>query len=445
MPDAILRLALPSPLRRLFDYRAPAGVLRSQLQPGMRLRVPFGRREMIGILVEVVDHSEVPADKLKPAIALLDAVPPLPASLFKLCLWTSQYYQHSLGDTLSWALPVLLRQGELAETRQERFWQIAPGARLDDPRVARAPRQREALATLAQHPHGVAHQLLSKLMLSKDSLDLLLAKELVTVEIRRHAPSERHEHWLAQPELPLNDEQRAAYEAIRAGFDHFHAFLLAGVTGSGKTEVYLQLIRETLQAGKQALVLIPEINLGPQTLARFEQRFNARIALVHSAVNDRERLESWLAARDGEADIIIGTRSALFTPMKNPGLIIIDEEHDGSYKQQEGLRYHARDLALVRARQENIPIVLGSATPSLESLHNAYTGRYGLLRLNERAGGAKQPRFLRLDVGDLAGADVLPVEDVLQRALDIEDAHVEQALGLVAQRLRSDPVGLDDA
>ena len=153
-----------------------------------------------------------------------------------------------------------------------------------------------------------------------------------------------------------------------------------------------------LAAGKQALVLIPEINLGPQTLARFEQRFNARIALLHSNINDRERLDAWLAARDGEADIIIGTRSALFTPMKNPGLIIIDEEHDASYKQQEGLRYHARDLALVRARQENLPIVLGSATPSLESLHNAHSGRYALLKLSQRAGNAQQPRFLRLDV-----------------------------------------------
>jgi primosomal protein N' (replication factor Y) (superfamily II helicase) len=398
VPDAILRLALPSPLRRLFDYRAPAGIERSVLQPGMRLRVPFGRREMIGILVEVTDHSEVPAEKLKPAIALLDNEAPLPASLFKLCLWTAQYYQHSLGDTLSWALPVLLRQGEPAEVRQERFWQIAEGASIDDPRIARAPKQKEALKTLAQHPHGVAHQLLSKLMLNRDSLNLLLAKELVTVEVRGHKPVERHEHWLAQPELPLNSEQRAAFEAIRSGFGSFHASLLAGVTGSGKTEVYLQLIRETLEAGKQALVLIPEINLGPQTLARFEQRFNARIALLHSAVNDRDRLDAWLAARDGEADIIIGTRSALFTPMKNPGLIIIDEEHDGSYKQQEGLRYHARDLALVRARQEDIPIVLGSATPSLESLHNAHTGRYALLRLNQRAGGAQQPRFLRLDV-----------------------------------------------
>ncbi|OCX25242.1 primosomal protein N' [Pseudomonas graminis] len=398
MPDAILRLALPSPLRRLFDYFAPAGVARSTLQPGMRLRVPFGRREMIGVLVEVVDHSDVPADKLKPAIAVLDAEAPLPPALFKLCLWTAQYYQHSLGDTFSWALPVLLRQGEPAEARQERFWHAAPDASVDDPRIARAPKQKEALRTLAQHPHGVAHQLLSKLMLNRDSLNLLLAKGLVTVEVRGHGPVERHEHWLAQPELPLNTEQRAAYEAIRSGFGSFHASLLAGVTGSGKTEVYLQLIRETLEAGKQALVLIPEINLGPQTLARFEQRFNARIALLHSAVNDRDRLDAWLAARDGEADIIIGTRSALFTPMKNPGLIIIDEEHDGSYKQQEGLRYHARDLALVRAHQEDIPIVLGSATPSLESLHNAHTGRYALLRLNQRAGGAQQPRFLRLDV-----------------------------------------------
>ncbi|MEK1941650.1 MAG: primosomal protein N' [Pseudomonas sp.] len=398
MPPVILRLALPSPLRRLFDYLAPKGTPAGDLQPGMRLRVPFGKREIIGILVEISDHSDVPADKLKPAIALIDAQSPVPPAFFKLCLWTAQYYQHSLGDTFSWALPNLLRQGEPAEVRQERFWHVAEGASFDDPRLARAPRQRDALKVIAQHPHGVAHRLLSQLQLNKDSLDLLREKGLVTIEARRHATIERHGNWLAQPELPLNPEQRAATEAIRSGFDSFNAFLLAGVTGSGKTEVYLQLIRETLEAGKQALVLIPEINLGPQTMARFERRFNARIALLHSAVNDRERLDAWLAARDGEADIIIGTRSALFTPMKNPGLIIIDEEHDASYKQQEGLRYHARDLALVRARQENIPIVLGSATPSLESLQNAHSGRYGLLRLNQRAGGAQQPRFLRLDI-----------------------------------------------
>lgn len=401
MTDAILRLALPSPLRRLFDYLPPAGVPRDALQPGARLRVPFGRREMIGILIDVTDRSEVPANKLKPALELLDPESPLPPAFFKFCLWTAQYYQHSLGDTFSWALPILLRQGEAAEPRQERFWLANEGAKSDDPRLSRAPRQREALKAIAQHPHGVAHSLLSKLQLSKDSLEQLHEKGLVHSEVRCHAASQRPTNWLAQPELSLNDEQRAAFTAVQSGLNSFNTYLLAGVTGSGKTEVYLQLIRETLEAGKQALILIPEINLGPQTLERFERRFNARIALLHSAVNDRERLDAWLAARDGDADIIIGTRSALFTPMKNPGLIIIDEEHDASYKQQEGLRYHARDLAIVRAHQENIPIVLGSATPSLESLHNANIGRYALLRLNHRAGGAKAPKFLRLDVKSL--------------------------------------------
>ena len=398
---SILRLALPSPLRRLFDYLPPRGLDPGRLQPGVRLRVPFGRREIVGVRVELADSSQVPEDKLRPALAVLDREPPMPAHLLELCRWTAQYYQHSLGDTLSWALPNLLRQGEPAEARVQRFWLAVPGARLDDPRLARAPRQRQALQTLQQHPHGVLHELLSQLGINKDSLDLLVEKGLATLESHRHVPAEHHGGWLAQAELPLNAEQRAACEAVRAGFGAFHSYLLAGVTGSGKTEVYLQLIHQVLEAGKQALVLIPEINLGPQTLSRFERRFNARIALLHSALTDRERLDAWLAARDGEADIVIGTRSALFTPLKNPGLIIIDEEHDASYKQQEGLRYHARDLALVRARLEKVPILLGSATPSLESLHNAASGRYGLLRLTQRAGGAQAPKFQRLDVKSL--------------------------------------------
>lgn len=262
----------------------------------------------------------------------------------------------------------------------------------------------------------MSHELLNQLQINKDSLDLLKEKGLVELEVRRHSTPPREGGWLAQAELPLNPEQRAAFEAVRASHGGFHCFLLAGVTGSGKTEVYLQLIRETLAAGRQALVLIPEINLGPQTLARFERRFNARIALLHSALTDRERLDAWLAARDGEADIVIGTRSALFTPLKRPGLIIVDEEHDASYKQQDGLRYHARDLALVRARLENVPILLGSATPALESLHNAQAGRYGLLRLTQRAGGAHPPKFIRLDVKSM------PLDAGLSRPL-------QQAIG----------------
>ena len=401
MSELYLRIALPSPLRRLFDYRAPAQMEASLWQPGVRVRVPFGRREMVGILVETATTTTVPADKIKDALELLDEQPLLPSSIMRLCIWAAQYYQHSLGDTFSWALPVLLRQGEPAEARQQKMWLATLPLNLDDPRLARAPRQRQALQVLAQHNKGIAHERLEQFAISKDSVNTLLEKGLVTQQIRQLQDTAHKTPSLAQPELPLNDEQQAAFNAIHANNQEYKAYLLAGVTGSGKTEVYLQLIRETLAAGKQVLVLIPEINLGPQTLDRFTKRFNARIALLHSNVNDRERLEAWLAARSGHADIIIGTRSALFTPLKKLGLIIIDEEHDASYKQQEGLRYHARDLALVRARAANVPIVLGSATPCLESLHNAHSGRFALLRLNKRAGGASQPKFIRLDVRSL--------------------------------------------
>ena len=401
MSDLYLRIALPSPLRRLFDYRAPAQIAATAWQPGVRVRVPFGRREMIGILVETASRTHVPVDKIKEALELLDEQPLLPPSMLRLCMWTAQYYQHSLGDTFSWALPTLLRQGEAAQGRQQKIWLAKLPLNLEDASIARAPRQREALKILAQHTQGIAHERLEHFAISKDSANALLNKGLVTQQIRQLQDLPHKTPSLAQPELPLNDEQQAAFDAIHANNQEYKAYLLAGVTGSGKTEVYLQLIREALAAGKQVLVLIPEINLGPQTLDRFTKRFNARIALLHSNVNDRERLEAWLAARSGHADIVIGTRSALFTPLKNLGLIIIDEEHDASYKQQEGLRYHARDLALVRARAANVPIVLGSATPCLESLHNAHSGRFALLRLTKRAGGASQPQFIRLDVRSL--------------------------------------------
>ena len=401
MSELYLRIALPSPLRRLFDYRAPAQIATAAWQPGVRVRVPFGRREMVGILVETATATTVPSDKLKDALELLDSQPLLPADIMHLCIWTAQYYQHSLGDTFSWALPALLRQGEPAEARQQRIWLAKQPLNLKDPLLTRAPRQRQALQVLAQHNQGIAHERLEQFGVTKDSVAALLKKNLVTQQIRQLQDLPHKTPSLAQPELPLNSEQQAAFDAINGNMQQFKAYLLAGVTGSGKTEVYLQLIRETLAAGKQVLVMIPEINLGPQTLERFTKRFNARIALLHSNVNDRERLEAWLAARSGHADIIIGTRSALFTPLKNLGLIIIDEEHDASYKQQESLRYHARDLALVRARRANVPIVLGSATPSLESLHNAHSGRFALLRLTRRAGGASQPKFIRLDVRSL--------------------------------------------
>ncbi|MFW9605484.1 MAG: primosomal protein N' [Pseudomonas sp.] len=398
MSPPILRLAIPSPLRRLFDYYPPPGTDTASLQPGVRVRVPFGPREVIGILVEITAHSDLDSQRIRAARELIDTRPLLPPALFELCLWSARYYHDSVGEVFSVALPARLRQGDTAEREEQRLWQIVPGTPLDDPRLARAPRQQEALRTLAQHPHGINQNLLDNFHISRDSLRLLHDKGLVQVIRHRVALPEHHGGWLLHPELPLNEEQRRAFEAIHAGMGRFHPYLLVGVTGSGKTEIYLQLIRNVLEAGKQALVLIPEINLGPQTLQRFSHRFNAKIVLLHSNLTDRERLDAWQSAREGSAHIVIGTRSALFTPLKNPGLIIVDEEHDGSYKQQEGFRYHARDLAVMRAHLERVPLVLGSATPSLESLHNAQTGRYALLTLTRRAGGAAPPHFERLDI-----------------------------------------------
>lgn len=419
MPDLYLRLALPTPLRRLFDYRAPAQVPAEHWQPGVRVQVPFGNRKVVGILIETTTTTDIPADKVREALELLDERPLFEPPLLELIHWTASYYQHSLGDTFSWAMPALLRQGEPAATQKKRFYQAAAGATIEDPRIKNAPRQRQALEAVLQHRQGLAHEQLHNLGIQKTSIDALVDKGLLFTEQRSLKSARPGGPLLAQPALSLNAEQKLAVDTIGSALHHHQVFLLAGVTGSGKTEVYLHLIEQVLKQGRQVLVLIPEINLGPQTINRFRQRFNVRVALLHSEVNDRERLNAWLASRDGAAEIVIGTRSALFTPFKELGLIVIDEEHDGSYKQQDGLRYHARDLALVRARRLGVSVVMGSATPSLESLYNAKNGRYSLLRLNRRAGSAQAPTFQRLDVRSLPldSGISLPLQKEIERTL----------------------------
>lgn len=397
MPAPIIQVALPSPLRRLFDYRAPAGARAEEIEVGLRVRVPFGNRQLIGMIAGIAHESSVPANKLKQAVELLDGKPLLTDSLWQLCCWTASYYQHGLGDTLSSALPVLLRQGELAIARQDMLWQLLPGAYPEHPAITRAPKQKQAVQTLALHPHGLSHALISQWGLARDALEALERKGLV----QRINQSPHHINeprpLLREPPLQPNDEQQAALDRILAA-EGFHSWLLEGVTGSGKTEIYLQAIEHCLQQQRQALVLIPEIGLTPQTMERFRRRFNVPVVILHSGLNDRERLDAWIAARDGEARIVIGTRSAIFTPLAQPGLIIVDEEHDLSYKQQEGLRYNARDLAVYRAHLEQVSILLGSATPSFESLYNVQRGRYQQLRLTQRAGNAQPPEFQSLDI-----------------------------------------------
>ncbi|MFA7554063.1 MAG: primosomal protein N' [Spongiibacteraceae bacterium] len=390
---------MPTPLRRSFDYLPPAGLSNndiSQLQPGSRIIAPFGRRQLVGVLLEVKTHSDYPEAQLKAAIQVLDINPILPAKLLSLCQWAASYYQHPIGDALSNAIPTLLRKGEpLAKVSQTRWRLSTEGKGLPIGGLKRAAKQALLLSLLQQHDSIDSAQLKAA-GLSTTILKALIEKGLAEsfeADPVRSSPSA----LLQSPALTLNQEQQLAVDSVNASRG-FQSFLLEGVTGSGKTEVYLQLIEKCLRQGQQALVLIPEIGLTPQTLDRFQRRFACSIAMLHSGLTDKERLLAWQLANSGEARIVIGTRSAVFTPLPDLGLIIIDEEHDSSFKQQDGFRYSARDIAIKRAADEHCPILLGSATPSLETLNNALQGRYQHLQLRQRATGASAPRFELLDI-----------------------------------------------
>lgn len=398
---SILRVAVPSPLDKTFDYLPPVGSDPAPLQPGVRLRVPFGRRHVVGFLLELAPDTALDPALLRPALKVLDTEPLLPADVLALLRWAQHYYHHPPGEVFATALPVLLRQGEAA-TLPELLprWRLTAAGEtaLAAAALRRAPAQRALLDHLAQFPAGAtAAELRGLTRNSSTVLRALQAKGWIVAA----APDLAAPDTIALPPVPpppLNPAQAAAVAAVSAALDRFQVFLLDGVTGSGKTEVYLRLIEAVLARGQQALVLTPEIGLTPQLLARCRERFPGPLAVLHSGLSDRERLTAWLLGRAGQARIVAGTRSAVFAPLQAPGLLIVDEEHDTSYKQQDGFRYHARDLAIMRARYLGIPVLLGSATPALESLYNAQRGRYQTLCLPERVGGGREPAIEILDV-----------------------------------------------
>jgi len=395
---SVLRVAVPSPLYREFDYLPPADVDLACLQPGIRLRVPFGRRTTIGVLVDLRTHSEVEPQKLKQALEILDQKPVISDEILNMVQWASAYYQYPIGEALAAALPVLLRQGQAPVAPTITAWRLTDAGQVVDLNsLKRAARQASVLTELRQHPQGV----------ERDALDTPASVLHTLVEkgwIESFQPTQNEPAdpgttaVVCTPGHSLNPAQQQAVDSVLENLDHFQGFLLEGVTGSGKTEVYLQLIEQVLARGQQALLLVPEIGLTPQLVERFKARFSTPLAVLHSGLGKRERLSAWQQARSGCAPIVIGTRSAIFTPLLRPGLIIVDEEHDPSLKQQEGFRYSARDLAVWRARQLNIPVLLGSATPSLESLFNVEQQRYQRLLLPERTGAACMPEYAIIDV-----------------------------------------------
>ncbi len=394
MRPTIARVALPVPLDKRFDYLVP-----ESLNPviGGRVSVPFGRQTLTGIVTELTHQSDFPLSQLKSLHSVIDNQALWPEKLYRLLHWCSQYYHYPLGDTLANALPSALRKGKPAQLTASKEWRLTDlGREQLMLGFGRALKQAQVMHFLQYGP--VSHQTILDEGISSSRLKTLLDKGWI--EVNEQTPQVLP--WPSEVEAKvdkpkLNPEQAIAIATVNSQ-PGFGCYLLQGVTGSGKTEVYLNLIKPVLEQGKQALVLVPEIGLTPQTIQRFRHRFTVPVVVIHSGLNDSERLNAWLAARDNAAGIIIGTRSALLTPFADLGIIIVDEEHDSSYKQQDSLRYHARDVAVMRANLEQVPIVLGSATPALETLHNALSGKYYHLQLTQRAGHALPTKNRVLDI-----------------------------------------------
>lgn len=388
----VIRVALPLPMLRTFDYEAPVHESIPVSAIGCRVLVPFGRQEKVGFVVAILEES-TRLLQLKVARCWLDQQPIYTDELWYTLNWAAQYYAHALGEVLHAALPTVLRQAKSLPKRASNglclskhgYQLLAQGKPRVNSVARRLMEQLESGAQLFSVLEEVlpGYKRVVKKQIDEGTIEEVLINEPVTRPL------------IIGP--PLNSFQRASIDTVLASAGKFQAFLLNGVTGSGKTEVYIELIRAALEKQQQSLVLVPEISLTPQALKRYELRLGISVAVMHSGMSDTARYKTWLAVKRGEVGLILGTRSAIFMPLLTPGLFVVDEEHDTSYKQQDGFRYSARDLALVRARALSVPVVLGSATPSLESVANVAAKRYVQLELPQPANARDPARIEILD------------------------------------------------
>jgi primosomal protein N' (replication factor Y) len=400
-PDSpILQVVFDTPLRRRFDY-LPAADGAAAPRPGARVRVPLGKRRAVGVVAAIAKESALPRARLRRVIAAIDAAPLWDDTTFALLLWAAEYYHHPLGEVLFGAMPKMLRAGAPAQ-RDETSWRLSAAGRAALAAEPRLGWRQRALIELVGEA-GASGDAIAAAGCTEARASLVRRGWLEPFTTAAAAPPS----GLGRAGPVLTADQAAACERIAATVGSYAAWLLHGVTGSGKTEVYMRLIELALAAGRGALVLVPEIALTPQLIARFRERLPVPIVALHSSLAAGARADAWRAAASGSAPVVIGTRSAIFAPMPALGLVVVDEEHDASYKQQDRFRYSARDLAVARAQRAGAPVVLGSATPSLESLANAAAGRYGRLSLPERTGRAGKPRVAVVDLRVNAARDGL--------------------------------------
>ena len=432
--DKYVQVAIPVPMRQLFTYKLPEKLNTNAIKLGERVIVPFGSRQVVAIVLAIDEETEYDTEKIKPIISRVNDEFHFSPEILTFLRRCADYYHHPIGDVFQQALPVLLRQIKQPDVELPQIWLTKASLTEEEQKTTakKSPKQAELLALLYQH-QGLTWSELLTLGFKKAHLNALEKKQFIYKKSRAIEVFTWQESTLQQDNrLELSAEQAVIVATIKEMQHQFACHLIDGITGSGKTEVYLQAMELVLSANKQVLVLVPEIGLTPQTLSRFERRFNVPICLHHSGLNNKERLQTWLEAQRGSAAIVIGTRSAIFTPLHDLGMIIVDEEHDASFKQQDSFRYHGRDIAILRARQLNIPILLGSATPSLESLQNALSGRYHYHQLKKRAGKASTAKISLIDVAQQQMEHGL--SGTLKQAIKNTLARGEQALIFLNRR-----------
>ena len=406
----IVSVAVPVPLRQCFDFKLllDSDGVPAPVSVGSRVLVPFGPRKLIGLVNALKDYSEYPNERLKNVLEVLDDEPLISPSMWHLLEWLSRYYLAPIGEVAEMALSTVLRKGGSLTPASQKRWRLTEHGRISPIEdLQSAPLQLALVKRLIQSESLAAGDFKQHSSGWRQAVKALQVKgwveqQITTPELNPQ-PSENKQL------VELNEEQAFAATSLITSLEakKFNCSLLHGVTGSGKTEVYFSVMREALRANKQVLLLVPEIGLTPQLVSRVQNQLACSITVMHSGLNDTERHLAWWHAYRGNAQVLIGTRSAVFSEFPDLGLIVVDEEHDASFKQQDGVRYHARDVAIYRAKQAGIPIVLGSATPSLESYANAQSGRYQSLRLSKRATAAHLPKIELIDLEKVPCSDGL--------------------------------------
>ena len=399
MSKVFLSVALPVPVPKLFDYLPPEGSRDKLCQPGMRIKVPFGKVSKIGIIIECKKETNFAEKRVKKADAFLDEEPLLTKDDINFLVWASNYYHFYIGEVVSLALPVRLRKNLKALPLKNKVYVLKKPYLESLSLVKNYPKQKELLYIFSDKiKKSISlNELTNNYKNFRSPLNSLIKKDIFGEKLI----NDKEEKVIGKlPEYELNLQQKEAIDSISQLFGNFSVFLLEGITGSGKTEIYLNLAKSVLESQQTVMILVPEISLTPQLSQRFSERLGNFVSVMHSGMSVMEREKSWQRVRLGINKVVVGTRSIIFSPVRNLGLIIVDEEHDSSFKQMEGFRYSARDLSVIRAQRAKCPVILGSATPSLESIHNVASGRYRHLKLTKRAGTAFLPKTNLIDIRD---------------------------------------------